>query len=116
MKKNAKRYDINKQAKVGEEIICPVCGSHFVKRSYQQAFCCILCKDKYNNQRRKDNGYFKRYNLAHPERLERAGISTEFDADICLGDDDEGLAQITLDPECREDEELERFSLGWDIE
>ncbi len=103
-KKKIKRYDINKSAKVGTEIICPVCGKMFIKKSYQQAFCSTECKDKYWNQKRKDNGYFKQYNLEHPERLERIGIDidAEFDAefDAYIGDPEyEALAQITIDPD-----------------
>ena len=102
-KNKVKRYDLNKQAKVGTEIVCPVCGERFIKKSYQQAFCCTECKDRYWNQKRKGNGYFKAYNMAHPERLERLGIDIEngMYADLCLGDDEcESLAQITLDPSC----------------
>ena len=61
MKEYIKIYDINKDAKVGTEIICPVCGKHFIKKSYQQAFCCGECKNRYWNQKRTDNGYFRRY-------------------------------------------------------
>ena len=47
------RYTINKQAKVGDECICPSCGEKFVKTNYQQAFCKskggTTCKDKYWN-------------------------------------------------------------------
>ena len=101
MEISMKRYDINKQAKVGEELICPICGHRFKKKSYQQAFCSTFCKDKYWNQKRKDNGYFRQYNLEHPERLERIGFNKELTADLCLGDDEcESLAQITLDPSC----------------
>lgn len=101
-KKKIKRYDINKSAKVGTEIICPVCGKRFIKKSYQQAFCSTECKDKYWNHKRKCNGYFKQYNIEHPERLERIGIDIDIDAEIdcCIGDPDyEALAQITIDPD-----------------
>lgn len=105
-KKKVKRYDINKSAAVGNEIICPVCGSHFIKKSYQQAFCSTECKDRYWNQKRRGNGYFRKYNVEHPERLERIGIDLEtcgYDPDGCLGDPEwESLAQITLDPDCEE--------------
>lgn len=43
------KYEENKAAKVGTEIICPTCGKHFVKKQYSQAFCCGQCKDKYWN-------------------------------------------------------------------
>ena len=53
-------YNKAKSAKVGETIVCPTCGKHFVKTSYQQAFCRMrgtnketkkanLCKDQYWN-------------------------------------------------------------------
>lgn len=47
------RYNLNKSASVGTELICPSCGSHFVKTNYQQAFCKTKpktkCKDFYWN-------------------------------------------------------------------
>ena len=47
------RYNINKSAKVGEELVCPSCCETFIKVSYQQAFCKTKpktqCKDKYWN-------------------------------------------------------------------
>lgn len=98
--KKVKRYEVNKSASVGEDIICPLCRTHFIKKSYQQVFCSTKCKDRYWNQKRKDNGYFRKYNIEHPERLERVGIMG-YDPDICLGDPEwESLAQITIDPEC----------------
>jgi len=53
-------YCINKNANVGEEIICPTCGKKFIKTSYQHTFCGLkgkgkkngkgkLCKDTYHN-------------------------------------------------------------------
>lgn len=100
-------YKNNKSAKVGTEIECPVCHKRFIKKSYQQAFCCGECKDKFWNRTRKSNGYFSRYNAEHPERLERIGINVEDYADLCLGDDEcESLAQITIDKECIEEREM----------
>ena len=47
------RYNINKAAKLKESLICPSCGSYFVKTHYAQAFCKskgdTKCKDKYWN-------------------------------------------------------------------
>jgi len=54
-------YGRNKQAKVGEEIVCATCGKKFIKTHYQQAFCGqkgkknskgkrTLCKDQYWNR------------------------------------------------------------------
>lgn len=71
--KAQRRYESNKAAKVGTEITCPSCKGTFIKKSYQQAFCCGVCKDRYHNKRRTANGYFRDYNMAHPERLERIG-------------------------------------------
>jgi len=43
----------NKEAKVGDECICPSCGTKFIKETYQQVFCKTkggtICKDKYWN-------------------------------------------------------------------
>ena len=105
MKKKIKRYDINKAAKVGTEIICPVCGRHFIKKSYQQVFCDFMCKQSYWNQKRKDNGYFKQYNNEHPERLKRIGIDLEYDDCLyALGDPEyESLSHITIDHDCIDD-------------
>lgn len=48
-----KLYRKVKSAKVGETVVCPSCGTSFVKSSYQQAFCKTkpktVCKDKYWN-------------------------------------------------------------------
>lgn len=47
------RYRINKDAKTGDELTCPSCGSKFIKNNYQQAFCKTKsgtkCKDRYWN-------------------------------------------------------------------
>ncbi len=46
-------YKSSKAAKVGEECDCPSCGTMFIKKNYQQAFCKskgkTVCKDKYWN-------------------------------------------------------------------
>lgn len=73
MRKKSKRqiqYETNKSAKVGDSIICPICGTEITKKSYQQAFCCGKCKDTYWNIKkdRHSKGYYRRYNQAHPER------------------------------------------------
>ena len=102
-------YRNNKSAKVGTEIECPVCHTKLIKKYYQQALCCKECKEKFWNRTRKSNGYFTRYNLEHPERLERVGlgINPEMLADNCLGDDEcESMAQITLDKSCLYEDEM----------
>lgn len=47
------RYKLNKSLKVGQECVCPSCGTIFTKDNYQQAFCKsktkTKCKDKYWN-------------------------------------------------------------------
>lgn len=47
------RYAAAKATKVGEDTVCPACGSHFIKASYQQVFCKAqggtVCKDFYWN-------------------------------------------------------------------
>ena len=101
------QYNVNKSAKVNSQIVCPVCGKSFIKKSYQQAFCCGYCKDTYHNRRRTDNGYFRRYNIEHPERLDRVGINIESDLEICLGDCEcESMAQITMCPDAAQFEDL----------
>jgi hypothetical protein len=53
MKRIKAKYELSKAAKVGDNCICPSCGSHFEKTNYQQAFCKTkgktVCKDKYWN-------------------------------------------------------------------
>lgn len=41
----------NENAKVGTECHCPMCGKKFIKKVYQQKFCCIKCKNNYHNKR-----------------------------------------------------------------
>lgn len=41
----------NGNAKMGEQLRCPICGRWFVKKSYQQKFCTKNCKIKYHNKR-----------------------------------------------------------------
>ena len=65
------QYNANKAAKVGDEIVCPICGTTFKKVQWQQAFCCGKCKDDYWNakgDRHKDPNYHSKYNQKHPER------------------------------------------------
>ena len=41
----------NEKAKIGEECRCPMCGKKFIKKSYQQKFCKIKCRNNYHNKR-----------------------------------------------------------------
>lgn len=80
MGKRKELYLLNKKKKTGEICVCPICGEQFVKRQYSQAFCCGQCKDKFWNDkgdRHKDPDYYRKYNISHPERLERIGIYSE---------------------------------------
>ncbi len=54
-------YKTNKSAKVGNIIICPICGEKFVKKQYSQAFCSLQCKDTYWNYRRTPTDARMRY-------------------------------------------------------
>lgn len=69
--KRQETYLQNKKAKVGNEIVCPICGQTFTKRQWQQAFCCNDCKNKYWNAKgdRHSSGYYEEYDLEHPSRL-----------------------------------------------
>ena len=68
-------YLKNKEVKTGETIKCPICGEVFTKKQYAQTFCCKECKDIYwnslNSNRHKDKKYYRKYNMSHPERLDR---------------------------------------------
>ena len=66
------QYESNKASKVGETIICPICSKEFVKKTYQQVFCCTQCKDTYwnNKKDRHRKGYYTEYNQKHPQRYE----------------------------------------------
>lgn len=50
-KKKKGLYKINKEAKVGEIIECPICHTKFAKRQYSQAFCTTSCKDRFWNSK-----------------------------------------------------------------
>jgi hypothetical protein len=81
MTKRKKTYLTNKNKKIGDKCICPICKSEFIKSHYAQAFCCNECKVKYHNDKQigKRNDYFRNYNLEHPERYERVGIDLAFE-------------------------------------
>ena len=55
------RYLLNKSLKVKADCVCPICGQHFTKRQYSQAFCCSTCKDTYWNARRPMSKARERY-------------------------------------------------------
>lgn len=43
----------NAKAKVGTECRCPMCHKKFIKKTYQQRFCCIKCKNNFHNKRQR---------------------------------------------------------------
>ena len=53
LKELRKAYQLAKDSKVGEEVICPSCGTKFIKNHHQSAFCKTKggtkCKDFYWN-------------------------------------------------------------------
>jgi hypothetical protein len=98
-------YKLNKDKKVGDKCICPICKCEFTKTHYAQAFCCNECKVKYHNdkQKGKRNGYFRKYNMKHPERYNRVGIDIEFEkwkAEYYRYNDSFGeIPSVTIDEE-----------------
>ena len=66
-------YKLNKSIKVGNIIVCPICGREIIKTHYAQAFCSNECKNAYWNKKgdRHKKGYYHKYNKEHPERLNR---------------------------------------------
>lgn len=70
-------YKLGKEAKVGDTISCANCRKTMVKVQWANVFCCPACKDAYWNKkgdRHKDDEYYKKYNMKHPDRLLRIGI------------------------------------------
>ena len=98
-------YETNKKAKVGDEIICPICFKKFIKRQYAQAFCDTKCKDAYWNAKkdRHRTGYYEEYDNKHPERkLRRALYSMDI---LNARDSDEIEARMAL----ATDEDFRRY-------
>ena len=67
------RIALNRNAKTGESIICPICRKEFVKKSYQHTFCSLACKDKrhnmINSDRHSDPDYYEKYNIRNGRTL-----------------------------------------------
>ena len=68
----SERYHLNKETKTGAEIVCPVCGAHFKKRQYSQAFCSGECKDRF-------------WNAVNPRGFALTGGMTDRDWDDAYG-------------------------------
>ena len=77
---------MNKNAKVGAQMECPVCHKKFKKIQYSQAFCCGRCKDKFHNMHDGDRhinpNYYERYN---DSRYGSRGVWDDYES----GDDDQ---------------------------
>lgn len=88
----------NKGYRKGESCCCPMCGKEFIKNSYQQVFCGVGCKEKYWNKKRsnrhRDPDYHRRYNMAHPERLERVGLLVANTPKSVMGSSNRGVAAV----------------------
>jgi len=54
-----KRYEINKSASIGDELICPYCRASFIKNTANHAHCSKLCKAHFHyetdNERHLEN-------------------------------------------------------------
>lgn len=57
-------YDIAKAAKVGSDIVCPVCKTVHKKTTYHKVFCS-------NGKKTSKDCKSKYWNTIHPERLDR---------------------------------------------
>lgn len=57
-------YEAGKAAKVGSEIVCPVCREKHTKTTYHKVFCS-------NGRKSKKDCKSKYWNTIHPERLDR---------------------------------------------
>lgn len=83
------RYLLSKNAKVGDTVICPSCGTEFKKTSYQQAFCKSKpgteCKDYYWNNvtpgKRNNTTRISPANAAYMAKMERHRHDRYFDFD-----------------------------------
>jgi hypothetical protein len=93
------RYKINKQAKTGDKLLCPSCGTEFVKTHYAQAFCKsktgTQCKDKYWNtvtpEKRCNTTRISPASAAYMESRDRYTAIDDMDADHPFSS--EGLGQ-----------------------
>lgn len=57
-------YDVAKAAKVGTEVVCPVCKTKHIKTTYHKVFCS-------NGRKTSKDCKSKYWNTIHPERLDR---------------------------------------------
>ena len=116
MSRRKEIYNANKSAKVGDSITCPVCGTVFVKRQWQQAFCCGKCKDAYWNakgDRHSDPNYHRHYNMKHPERYDYM-IMTARNEDERR--EFEAIKELAVNPDFREyvEESALSYDGSWD--
>lgn len=118
------QYKANKQAKVGEVIVCPICGKKFVKKQYSQAFCGADCKDKFWNAKKDRHrpGYYRAYNAKHPERVAFIMEKTMIQRAGCTGlswadqEEREAIHEYCTNPDFRKyvDDGALDMGGGWD--
>ena len=89
MSKIKELYKKAKDAKVGDECICPSCEKKFIKETYQQAFCKskggTVCKDKYWNtvtpNKRNNTTRISPASARYMEKMERYREENDYDDD-----------------------------------
>ena len=80
------RIKLNRESKVGSNLICPMCGSEFIKRSYQHTYCSLTCKDKRHNQLNPDRHRYSYIRNVHYYDI--MDDITDNDFDRYFGDQD----------------------------
>lgn len=78
-------YVVAKNLAVGKDVICPACGSIFIKKSYQQAFCSGRCKDGYWNSLKTPKQH-KKHAVLSEDTLD--SDCDELDGELTRGDED----------------------------
>lgn len=73
------RIKLNRASKVGSNLICPMCGSEFIKRSYQHTYCSLTCKDKRHNQLNPDRHRYSYIRNVHYYDIMDDLTDNEFD-------------------------------------
>ena len=94
-----KIYKSNKDTKIGNYIICPICGKKVIKAHYAQAFCCNECKNAYWSKKgdRHKKGYYHKYNKEHPERLERGFTKGYINGNVSEGKEVKRNGSVVFD-------------------
>lgn len=61
-----------KKEEIGDEIVCPNCGKHFIKNSVNHRCCSVICRDRYYNDNR--NRYRKKIEFSLGRKLKEDEI------------------------------------------